>query len=138
MPTKNRSLQNQEKINNKDAEGFLCLSGDTLWKWRAFDAEVRAAQAELDSVNHRIQVEISKNQELASLLQKKAALSGSLSTAMKDLLGVQQEIEKNMGISLKDHAFDDKTGRLYNLASEDPVVHQQKTKSVKKKPSKVK
>ncbi len=101
-----------------DEEGFLCLKGDRLWKWRALDAEVRAALAELEMASQQIALEISKNPELSALIQKKAALAGTISTAKTELLTVQREIEEAMHVSLKDCSFDDKTGRLYNLAAD--------------------
>jgi hypothetical protein len=36
-----------------DEDGFLCLTGDRFWKWRAVDVELRAGLVELDSVGAR-------------------------------------------------------------------------------------
>lgn len=113
-----KSASNGHREIFVDDEGYYCLKGDRFWKWRALDAELRAATAELDSVSRQIQVEISKHPELAALLQQKAALAGTISTAQSELLTVQTEIEKLMGVSLKECAFDDKSGRLYHLASD--------------------
>lgn len=114
-PKKNGTVPDATK--HVDDEGFLCLKGDLFWRWRALDAELRAALAEMESAQQQIQVEIAKQPELSALLQKKAALAGTISTAKTELLTVQGEIENTLGISLKEHAFDDKTGRLYNLTA---------------------
>jgi hypothetical protein len=101
-----------------DAEGFLCLTGDRLWKWRALDAELRAGQTELERLSGAIQAEISKHADLANMIQQKAALGGTVSVAKSELLAVQAQIEAEMGVSLKECAFDDKTGRLYHLTTD--------------------
>ncbi len=108
-----------------DEDGVLCLKGDRLWKWRALEAELRAASIESEVVQSRIQDEIAKTPELGALLAKKSDLARVVSTAKTELATVQAEIEKAFGVSLQHCAFDDKTGRLYNLTSEgergDPV-----------------
>jgi hypothetical protein len=101
-----------------DAEGFLCLTGDRLWKWRALDAELRAGQTELERLSGAIQAEIGKHADLANMIQQKAALGGTVSVAKSELLAVQAQIEAEMGVSLKECAFDDKTGRLYHLTTD--------------------
>ncbi len=98
-----------------DEDGFLCLKGDRLWKWRALEAALRAAQAEMDSVQQRLQIEVAKNPELPPLFAKKIELANNISMAKTEVLALQAEIEKVFGVSLTECAFDDKTGRLYNL-----------------------
>ena len=119
--------------SSTDDEGYLRLTGDRLWKWRALDAELRAAQAELETVSHQIQVEIAKNPDLSAMLQKKASLAGTMSTAKAEIASMQAEIEKDLGISLKEHAFDDKTGRLYHLGPDGSQGEPVKQKSRKRK-----
>jgi len=108
-----------------DDEGVLCLKGPLFWKWRALDAEHRAAVMELEQLKGKVAAEIAKHPELAELIGLQAGAVGQVSQAKGVLLQVQTEIEALMGVSLKDCAFDDKTGRLYNLASDgqrsDPV-----------------
>jgi hypothetical protein len=101
---------------NLDSEGYLCIPNPLLWKWRALDAELRAHTFEMDQVKSRISAEISKNSVLAGLFGSQAGLSGQISVAKGELNNVLAEIEALLGVSLKDCAFDDKTGRLYNLA----------------------
>jgi hypothetical protein len=103
---------------NMDSEGFLCIQGTTLWKWRALDAELRALLSEMEQVKARVSAEIAKHQELASLFGIQAGLAGQISVAKGELNSVQSEIESQLGVPLKDCAFDDKTGRLYNLAQD--------------------
>jgi hypothetical protein len=116
-----------------DDEGYLRLSGDKLWKWRALEAELRAAQAELETVSHQIQLEIAKNPDLSALLQRKAALAGTMSTSKAEISTMQVEIEKEFGIALKEHSFDDKTGRLYYLGPDGSQAEPVKPKSRKRK-----
>lgn len=101
-----------------DADGVLCLRGALFWKWRALDAELRTAALELEQTQTRIATEIAKNTELAALINTKAALAGQLTTARAELNTVQEEIQGYINVSLKDCAFDDKTGRLYNLTTD--------------------
>jgi hypothetical protein len=99
----------------RDSDGFICVTGALLWKWRALDAELRAWQAELDVIAGLIQAEMAKNAKLSELFQRKSALVGNVSVAKGELLSAQGEIEKEIGISLRECAFDDKTGRIYAL-----------------------
>ena len=125
------SMKSKSKPTNSvntdiaDEDGVLCLKGDLFWKWRALDSELRAAVAEMEQTKDRIAVEISKHPELAEMISRQAGLAGTVSIAKTSLLQVQEEIETRMGVKLKDCAFDDKTGRLYNLMDDgtrgDPV-----------------
>jgi hypothetical protein len=99
-----------------DEEGVLCLRGSLFWKWRALDAELKSVTIEIEQTQTRISMEIAKNKELSDLMSHRSALAGQVSVAKTELANVQTEIEALMGISLKDCAFDDKTGRLYNLS----------------------
>ena len=101
-----------------DEDGILCLKGDLFWKWRALDSELRTATIELEQTKANISIEIAKHQVLAELISKQAGLVGQVSVAKGELLNVQAEIEKKMSVKLADCAFDDKTGRLYNLAED--------------------
>lgn len=101
-----------------DDEGFLCLQGELLWKWRALDAELRTANLEIETTQARISAEIEKNPALKELLSQKASLAGQLSSAKTELNSVLAQVEQVMGVSLKDCAFDDKSGRLYNLGED--------------------
>ena len=101
-----------------DEDGILCLKGDLFWKWRALDSELRAATSELTQVKSDISIEIAKHSALAEMISRQAGLIGQVSVAKGELLNVQAEIEKKLSVKLTDCAFDDKTGRLYNLAED--------------------
>jgi len=116
-----------------DEDGFLCLTGDRLWKWRALDAELRAGLVELDSVKRQIAAEVAKNPELGGLLSKQGELMGAISMSRSELTSVQGEIEKQFNVSLKECAFDDKTGRLYNLKEDGERGEPMKTKAKRSK-----
>lgn len=116
-----------------DEDGFLCLTGDRLWKWRALDAELRAGLVELDSVKRQIAAEVAKNPELGGLLSKQGELMGAISMSRSELTVVQGEIEKQFNVSLKECAFDDKTGRLYNLKEDGERGEPMKTKAKRSK-----
>lgn len=111
-----RTTTKPKKKISVDADGNMVIEPTLLWKWRAHEAELRAAQLEHDTVTREVQDEITKNPVLSQLVQRKAAAASSLSMAMKEIEQVQAELEKELGISLKQVAFDDKTGRVYNLA----------------------
>lgn len=116
-----------------DEDGFLCLTGDRLWKWRALDAELRAGLVELDSVKRQIAAEVAKNPELGGLLSKQGELMGAISMSRSELTVVQGEIEKQFNVSLKECAFDDKTGRLYNLKEDGERGEPMKTRAKRSK-----
>jgi len=101
-----------------DEDGFMRLTGDRLWKWRALDAELRAGIVELDSVKRQIATEIARHPALAGLLSKQGELGAGISVARAELAKVLEEIEAEFGVDLKQCAFDDKTGRLYNLTED--------------------
>jgi hypothetical protein len=117
-----------------DDEGILCLKGPLFWKWRALDAEYRTATMSMAHVKSKIEAEINKSPILMALFSEHAGLAGQISVAKNELMNVHLEIETHMGISLKDCAFDDKTGRLYNLSSDgarsEPVKPKDRRKTV--------
>lgn len=101
-----------------DEDGFLVVPTPLLWRWRAHEAELRSATLEMEQAQAFISSEIEKNPTLKEWLAKKAALVGQMSNAKSEVSTIQALIETTMGVSLKDCAFDDKTGRLYNLAED--------------------
>ena len=103
------------KPRHVDADGFLCLQGAHLWKWRALDAELRAAAVELVSTEHKILAVVAQHEQLSSLIQQKAGFAAVISHTRTEIQNTQAEIEKDLGISLKNYSFDDKTGRLHDL-----------------------
>jgi hypothetical protein len=108
-----------------DEDGCLCVKGEKLWKWRALDSELRTLTIELERASEKINALIAATPELAKLYGDRAGLAGQVSAARGELTNVQQEIEKAIGVSLKECAFDDKSGRIYNLSPDgergDPV-----------------
>ena len=101
---------------NVDEEGCLCIQGALLWKWRALDAELRAHLTEMEQLKSHLSAEIGKHPEIGKLIGDQAGLAAQISIAKSELNNVHAEIESLLKVSLKDCAFDDKTGRLYNLA----------------------
>lgn len=121
-----------------DDEGNFCLSGDRLWKYRALDAELRTAMIALDSVKREIAAEIAKHPELTSLMGKQLECFGALGTAKAEFTTFQAEIEALFGVSLKECAFDDRTGRLHHLSDGgepgDPMKAKKTTTTKKRTP----
>lgn len=133
MATRKKPLSSPPTPPPTDGDGFLCLSGDALWKWRALDAEFRAANVEMDSVKRQIAAEIAKYPELTALMGKQLELFGTIGTARAELAGVQADVEKLFGVSLKECAFDDKTGRLYHLMDDGERGEPMRQKKAKRR-----
>jgi hypothetical protein len=107
-----------------DADGFLCLTGTLLWKYRAIDAEYRNTQLAALRKQADIEEEIQKHDRLRGLVAERRALLGESSVRATELQAVQQEIEATLGVSLKDCAIDDKSGRIFTLradGTQEPV-----------------
>ena len=101
-----------------DADGFLCVTGDRLWKWRALDAELRMSLAELNAVKQGITIEVALHPALVELFARQTDLLHAVSTGRAELATMHAEIEAVYGVSLKECSIDDKTGRLHNLTAE--------------------
>ena len=101
-----------------DADGFLCVTGDRLWKWRALDAELRMSLAELNAVKQGITTEVALHPALVELFARQTDLLHAVSTGRAELATMHAEIEAVYGVSLKECSIDDKTGRLHNLTAE--------------------
>jgi|ERR1051325_102308 hypothetical protein len=108
---KNGHVNGQSDILDED--GFYCLKGDLLWKYRAISAEYEKVQAQVLSNNLAIRNEIEKHPELKKLYEDKGALTAASSVALGELTTVQEEIEKKLGLSLRNCGINDKTGRVF-------------------------
>jgi hypothetical protein len=131
MAARKKTTPAPKPVPPTDEDGFLCLKGDRLWRWRAHDAELRAAIAEMDVVKVQVAAEIAKTPGLGALLGKQGELGAAISLAKSELMKVHAEIEEEFGVSLKECAFDDKTGRLYHLTESGErgaPLEQKKTK----------
>jgi hypothetical protein len=101
-----------------DADGFVCLTGTLLWKYRAIDAEYRNAQLAALRKQVEIEEEVQKHDHLRGLIAERKALLGESSVRATELQAVQQEIETTLGVSLRNCAIDDKSGRIYLLGED--------------------
>ena len=117
MTAKKRSPRNAPNppTPSVDAEGFLCLSGDLFWKYRALDSDYARAQLELLQVKANIKAEIDRCPALKDLLAREGNLLAKSALALNELQMVNLEIEGCLGISLENCAIDDRTGRVYDL-----------------------
>lgn len=120
MSRRKRKVQPETEATEAifDEEGFLCLRGVRLWKWRALSAEHRASTLELRFLNQEIRQEIDRHPELKALLERQRELLADASQVKAELDAARLEIESAFGVSLNQCSFDDKTGRLYNLAAD--------------------
>lgn len=99
-----------------DDEGFYCIKGEPLWKYRAHQAEFDTIQHKLLLNKQAIRAVMEANPELKRLFEEQAELLRASSTAMTDLSAVNTQIEKMLGVSLKNCGIDDKTGRVHELS----------------------
>jgi len=113
--------------------GFLTLTTEHLWKWRALDAELRAASTALDVVRANIQAEIAKNSELVALLARQHDLASSAAQAASELVTMRATIETSYGVKLEECSIDDRTGRLHDLTSDGTPGKPKTTQRTKRK-----
>jgi hypothetical protein len=111
-----RKTKQANSVATVDEDGFTVLGPDHLWKWRALQAEVEKEQLRLEGIHRDLQAALSKQPEIVSLFEQKTQGFAAVSAAKAELLNVQAEIEALLGISLKEHALDDRTGRLHHVA----------------------
>jgi hypothetical protein len=98
-----------------DAEGFLCLHGELLWKFRAVDAEYRNLVLGVEAKRNLIAEEIKKHPELAQMLAERDAITQQANAYLGEVRAVQAEIEKALSVKLQECTIDDKTGRVFQL-----------------------
>src|SRR6185295_9490164 len=99
MPRKSTKTSNGSAavVDILDSEGFYCIKGDLLWKYRALTAEYDNVQAQVLRNQLAIRGEIERNPTLKSLYEEKASLGNNSTVALKELQMVQTEIEKVLG-----------------------------------------
>jgi hypothetical protein len=95
-----------------DSEGFVCLAGHLLWKYRAVDAEFRNAHLALVQKQAELDAELQKHEKIRALLLDKATIARLAGEKKSELQGVHHEIESVIGVSLANCAIDDQTGRV--------------------------
>lgn len=98
-----------------DADGFYCVKGALLWKYRALDAEARNAGLSLQRAQEAIAREIAAHPTLKGLFADEKEALKNLSTKKSEIQAVYAEIGALFGVDLKDCAIDDETGRLHVL-----------------------
>ena len=137
MATKKAPLKTKKTVTvadpNTDSDGFLCLRGEILWKFRAVDAEHRNLLLGVEQKRAAVAEEITKHPDLLRLIGERDALILQANQHSKEVMSIQQEIEASLGIELKDCTIDDKTGRLFILTNGEqvPVLPKKPTKTVK-------
>ena len=96
-----------------DDDGFYCVKGELLWKYRAASSEFENTQLRLANNKAALIAEMAKHPEIKALRDEQAALLGASSTAMRELEEVQKQISEKLGVDLKNCGIDDKTGRIH-------------------------
>jgi hypothetical protein len=115
-----------------DAEGFYCIKGELFWKYKAHQAEFDASQHKLTVVKQRIRMLIDLNPELKSLYEEQNELVKIGSITMRELTEVNEQIEKMLGVPLKNCGIDDKTGRVHILEPDGTLTPKAPEKAAKK------
>jgi hypothetical protein len=105
-----------------DTDGVICLRGELLWKYRAVDAEYRNILLAIGQKDSAIRLEIQKNRTLSALMAEKETLQVSKKSHEVELNEVHSSIESVLGISLKECAIDDKTGRVFSFAEDGKTI----------------
>ncbi len=96
-----------------DDDGFYCVKGDLLMRYRTFSAEYENTQLKLLLNRQNLAAEMAKHPELKTLRDEQNALLGASSSALHELEEVQKQISEKLGIDLKNCGIDDKTGRIH-------------------------
>lgn len=115
-----------------DEDGVLILRGELFWKWRALDADIKRTRTEADAKQATIDAEIAKHDVLKSLIGDKHALVREHSQHVLEMHAVHVEMEKTLGVDIKNVSIDDKSGRVHVLdADGTPTPLKPKTKRSK-------
>lgn len=118
-----------------DQEGCLVLRGELFWKWKAADSEQRyvvealkVKQAELDDL-------LDKYPDVKALLGERSSLIQRSAAVQVEVRNVNTELEKYLGIPMKNVSIDDHTGRVFqhNSTGGEPVPVKPKARSKKNK-----
>lgn len=115
-----------------DADGYLCLRGEDLWKFRAVDAEYNKLQAQLSEVRQQIKTQLEAHPELKAVFDKQLSLVGELKKAETNLREVHKYIEKKFGVDLTKCGIDDDTGRLQQVVNDKMTPLKPTTKKSKR------
>jgi len=100
-----------------DDQGFVCLQGELLWKYRALDSEYRSACVGVTQKDAELAVELAKpeHQIIRQLHSDRIALKIEAARKGESLSEFNRDVEKKMGVSLQACSIDDETGRIYIL-----------------------
>lgn len=117
MPKKNapKTLAARPPV---DDDGVLVLQGELFWKWRALDADIRRTKIEADAKQAAIDAEIAKLPELKRLIDERHGLVREHAQHSLEMRSVHAEMEKLLGVEVKNISVDDKTGRVHVLAAD--------------------
>jgi len=120
-----------------DGDGFYCIKGELLWKYRAASSEFENTQLRLARNKEALIIETSKHPEIKALRDEQAALLGASSLALKELEEVQKQISGMLGVDLKNCGIDDKTGRIHVVDSltgkTEPLAPKKSTKKANRR-----
>lgn len=109
-----------KNIDIVDADGYLCLRGEDLWKYRAVDAEYHKLIAQKAALDEGLKLLLSKYPDVKELFDKRNSIAAEMVKAQKNLVEVHQQIEAKFGVTLTNCAIDDATGRLHELVGNKP------------------
>lgn len=136
MPRKAGSNGTKTKnLDIVDGDGYLCLRGEDLWRYRAVDAEFHKLVAQKAALDEGLKNLLTKYPDVKELFDKRNSLAAELVKAQKNLTEVHQLIEAKFGVILTNCAIDDATGRLHELVNNkpgEPLKPHLKSKSAKR------
>ena len=99
-----------------DEDGFMCLQGELLWKYRAVDAEYRNTVLAMDGKQREILEELKKYPDLQRMVGERDALTISVRLHQNELIEVYKVISDALHIAdMTNVSIDDRTGRVFVL-----------------------
>lgn len=104
-----------------DSDGFVCLSGELFWKWKALEAANRAATIELEDVQKRIALETQKHPELVALMERRGGVMGELSVARSGMTEIVKQFEDGTGLVYAECAINDQSGRVFHVKQDGTI-----------------
>jgi hypothetical protein len=118
-----------------DQDGCLILQGELFWKWKAADSEIRYVAEALKVNQTEIEVLLDKYPDVKAVFGTKTSLIQRSLSSQTEMRHVQAELEKYLGMSMKNVSIDDQTGRvfLHHPEGEPVPVKPKAAKSVKSK-----
>jgi hypothetical protein len=118
-----------------DQEGCLILRGELFWKWKAADSEQRYVVEALKVKQAEFDALLDQYPEVKAALGERTALIQRSVAVQVEVRNVNTELEKYLGIPMKNVSIDDQTGRVFqhNSTGGEPVPVKPKARSKKNK-----